>query len=110
MLQASVRSPLSLPVFPRVNVEIGEIELSFDGKLSGEINLLIEFAATTYTELNRTIQRSFIVLNSKMEYFQICTDVITEDYLGKTILEVLSKKGEYLTYDKEKGIRIERIK
>jgi len=89
MFQINVIPPNKIPAFPRINIGVGEIELSLIRGLPENIDLLIGFVAKNFTELNQTIQKCFLILNLYGRFYQECESIIVRDYMGRTIFEAL---------------------
>jgi len=106
--QANIGGRSKLPAFPKVNLRIGEIMIWLEKKPSESDKLAILFNATTYTELNRTIQTCLLILSSAMDYTQLCL-ANTRDYMGNTVFETRAEEDKAVVYDKQ-GVRVERIK
>jgi len=67
----------------------------------------VAFNVDTLTELNRTTQTCLLILDSTMDYTQVCL-ANAKDYLGNTVFETRAEEGEAVVYDK-RGVRVERI-
>lgn len=107
--QINTIPPSTLPVFPGIHMEAGEIQFTLDKELYSDISLMINFTVITLTDLNMVVQECFLVLNASKSFNQVCKFIKAQDYTGRTIFEISIKDGRYFIYD-EKGTRIEKIK